>query len=158
MSIYAQRFQRITVLLLTTIILYKAYNVASGKYHEINAKKLINPSEVVLSDLNTVQETSFRKLYGRITNNSPLYKVQSVALKIMYKDCQSEANAQKCQVIGEEPAVIMKSLLPGETTDFYTIISSSKQMSNKFVIVKYNIDYVEAFKASNDVGVIKTTM
>ena len=105
---------------------------------------------MVISDFRELKDMNFSKLHGRITNKSQKYAINAVALKIFYKDCPSEASTQSCSTVGEESALIMKTVLPGETTEFYTFIPSNPPVANKFLLVDRLVDYVEASKVENE--------
>ncbi|GEM_PF-6407194 len=146
MSTDTPRFKRIAVILFCLFLVLKIFGFASGKVNEAKALKYITPSEVVLSDLKEMEDSGLRKLSGRITNKSPKYLLNAVALRIVYKDCQEGAGNQNCSTLGKEKAVIMRSVLPGETKDFSTIIPSNRPVATKSLVVDRLIEYVEAGK------------
>ena len=98
-----------------------------------------------LSGLKVEQGQQFRKLYGDITNNSPDNIINTVGFKIIYKNCLDRANKQKCSKIGEESSLIMKTVLPGETIEFETILFSDHPI-NKFTLMERHVDFVIASK------------
>lgn len=148
--ICSPRRRRVAIILFALVFIKHAYGVAVGMYNEINARKLIKPAEVILSNLREERDMNFRQLYGRITNKSRQHSINAVALKIFYKDCETETNAKNCSVIGEESTIILKSILPGETVDFNTFISSNQPVAKKILLVDRLVDYVEASKVNNE--------
>jgi len=127
------------------LILYVGLGLAFGKYNEIYALELVKTSELNLSGLKVEQGQQFRKLYGEITNNSPDFIINTVGFKIIYKNCQERVNKQDCSKIGEESSLIMKTVLPGETIEFETILSSDHPI-NKFTLMERHVDFVIASK------------
>lgn len=149
--ICAPRLRRLAIILFAVVFIKHAYGILSGMYSQVNARKLITPSEVVLSDLKEERDMNFRKLNGRITNRSQKYCINYVPLKIYYKDCPVEGAANNCMVIGEESSAIMKYVLPGETVEFSAFLETVPPVPKNFLMVERVIDYVEASKYENKI-------
>lgn len=143
---YTPNFKKVSIGLCAVIFISMGLELSSGKYNEVNSLKLIKPSEVNLSDLREEQGQQFRKLYGEITNKSADSIINTVGFKIIYKNCRDGVNNQSCSKIGEESTIIMKTVLPGESIAFETILSSNYPNVNKFMFMERQVDYVKASK------------
>ena len=111
-------FRKFVLGLVVAIALIAYLYTENEKAEREKSRTRIARSEIDLTDVTLKPEYSTYKLAGRVKNNSRIYTLSSITLKVTMQDCPKQESPDGCVRIGEESESIYVNVPPAQARDF----------------------------------------